>query len=185
MTNNTPSERGSTSARREPGADIVDAASAEWARECPRLDVSPGEILARIQRLAQLIEDAQNQRLQYESELRTGNLGDFDVLRALRRSGPPYALTSAQLHRSMLVSAAGLSGRLKRLESHGWITRTPSSEDRRSTRVQLTDRALSVLNSDLAAHYEFEATLLKALSPRERTSLTTILRRLLLDIESR
>ena len=164
-------------------ADAIDRATAEWARTWPDLDVRSGEVLARIQRLAQLIEEAQTRRLRRRPGMEIANLGDFDVLRALRRVGPPYALTSARLHESMLVSAAGLSGRLKRLEGQGWITRTVSDTDRRSTLVSLTEEAVADLDNDLPAHYSFEADLLTVLGPAEREHLATTLRVLLADRE--
>ncbi|CAL9346699.1 hypothetical protein SUDANB58_00378 [Streptomyces sp. enrichment culture] len=166
-------------------SDAVDTATRQWAASCPRLDVSPGEVLARIQRLGQLIEEAQNRRLRRRPGMLVGNLGDFDVLRALRRVGPPYALTPGQLRQAMLVSGAGLSGRLKRLEQEGWITRTTSPEDGRSTIVRLTPEAVADLDRDLENHFAFESDLLRSLGADERHRVAADLRTLLLDLESR
>ncbi|CAL9359151.1 hypothetical protein SUDANB145_00627 [Streptomyces sp. enrichment culture] len=167
------------------GTDAVDTATQEWAAACPRLDVSPGEVLARVQRLAQLIEEAQSRRLRRRPGMVVSNLGDFDVLRALRRAGPPYALTPTRLREAMLVSGAGLSGRLKRLEREGWISRTASPDDGRSSLVSLTPEGVADLDRDLEGHYAFESDLLRALDVEGRDRLAGDLRTLLLDLEPR
>lgn len=165
--------------------DPIDVAAQEWDATYPRLDVGPGDVLARVSRLGRLIETAQNRRLRRRPGMIVSNVGDFDVLRALRRAGPPYALTPTQLYQAMLVSPAGLNGRLKRLEREGWITRTASSTDGRSTLVQLTLEGVADLDRDLENHYAFESDLLRQLTADERTQVAHQLRRLLLDIESR
>ncbi|WP_299541340.1 MarR family winged helix-turn-helix transcriptional regulator [uncultured Streptomyces sp.] len=165
--------------------DAIDRAAGEWAVACPRLDASPSQVLARIQRLGHLIEDAQNRRLRRRPGMVVANLGDFDVLRALRRSGPPYALTPTELRRGMLVSAAGLTGRLKRLEDEGWITRAASPADGRSSLVRLTPEGVADLDRDLDGHFAFESDLLKSLGAEDRETLAAGLRELVVDLESR
>ncbi|MEU1054719.1 MarR family transcriptional regulator [Streptomyces sp. NPDC005876] len=169
----------------EAETDAVDEATAQWAAACPRLDVTPGEVLARVQRLGQVIEEAQNRRLRRRSGMVVNNLGDFDVLRALRRAGPPYALTPTQLRRAMLVSGAGLSGRLNKLEKEGWITREASPDDGRSSLVRLTPEGVADLDRDLEGHYAFESDLLRALDLDRRREVADALRALLLDLEER
>ncbi|MFD5631040.1 MarR family winged helix-turn-helix transcriptional regulator [Streptomyces sp. NPDC127072] len=168
-----------------PEADVIDAAAREWAEAYPRLDVSPGDVLARVQRLGQLIEEAQNRRLRRRAGMVVNNVGDFDVLRALRRVGPPYALAPGRLREAMLVSGAGLSGRLKRLEQEGWITREASPDDGRSLLVRLTPEGVADLDRDLEAHYAFESDLLRSLDLDTRRRSADVLRVLLLDMESR
>ncbi len=163
--------------------DAVDAANEEWAAAWPDLDTSPGDVLARALRLGQVVEETLNRRLRRRPGREVSNLGDFDVLRALRRSGPPYALTPGRLRQAMLVSSAGLSGRLKRLEAQGWITRSSSADDRRSIVVRLTPEGVEDLDRDLPEHYAFEAGLLKALAHEQRDELAGLLRELLLDLE--
>ena len=43
--------------------------------------------------------------------------GMFDVLTTLRRSGPPHELAPKQLSYSLLLSGAGITNRLDRLEN--------------------------------------------------------------------
>ncbi len=51
--------------------------------------------------------------------------GIFDVLTTLRRAGKPYTLAPSQITRSLLLSPAGLTGRLERLELDKHIVRLP------------------------------------------------------------
>jgi DNA-binding MarR family transcriptional regulator len=166
-------------------SDAIDQANEQWAKALPGLDVSPGEVLARVERLAHLIETRQNARLRRRPGKLVANRGDFDVLRTLRRSGPPFHLTPGEISQQMLVSSAGLSGRLKRLTDEGWIRRTPSSTDARSTLVELTPDGLADLDADLEEHYAFERSLLEGVPPAQRPALVSALRILLGSLEVR
>jgi DNA-binding MarR family transcriptional regulator len=83
----------------------------------------------------------------------------------------------------MLVSSAGLSGRLRRLETEGWIERRTSPDDGRSIIVQLTPAGSADLDGFLAEHYRFEGALLDSLSSDARAILAAKLRDLLLSLE--
>ncbi|MHA7220403.1 MarR family winged helix-turn-helix transcriptional regulator [Arthrobacter sp. MDT1-48-3] len=159
--------------------DAVDAARRDWARTWPALDVSPADVLARIERLGHSIEEAQNNALQRRGGRLLANRGDFDVLRTLRRAGHPYSLTPSEINAANLVSSAGLSGRLKRLEQEGWVEREVSTTDRRSTLVRLTEEGRRELDEWLPHHFMFEKSLLESLSDDEQRQLASILRKLL------
>jgi DNA-binding MarR family transcriptional regulator len=85
----------------------------------------------------------------------------------------------------MLVSGAGLSGRLNKLAKEGWITREASPADGRSSLVRLTPEGVADLDRDLEAHYAFESDLLRALDVDRRREVAGALRALLLDLEER
>ncbi|KWX04861.1 MarR family transcriptional regulator [Carbonactinospora thermoautotrophica] len=165
--------------------DIIDEAVSQWRRERPDLDPSPLHVVARIVRLAQLLEDAENRALRSAGGMPIAHLGDFDVLRALRSAGYPYALSASQLRRAMIISPAGLTGRLKRLEQDGWITRTTAPDDRRVVFVQLTPAGVADLDKRLAEHFQFEAELLSALTADDRQDLGRLLKKLLASLERR
>jgi len=68
--------------------DEVDRIVEAWRRERPETDVSPMEVLSRISRLALHLD-----RLRRQAFAGVGlEPSEFDVLAALRRSGPPYEL---------------------------------------------------------------------------------------------
>ncbi|OUM45585.1 MarR family winged helix-turn-helix transcriptional regulator [Arthrobacter sedimenti] len=164
--------------------DAVDEARRDWNRTWADLDVSPADVLARIERLGHRIEEAQNNALHRRGGRLLANRGDFDVLRTLRRVGHPYSLTPSEINAATLVSSAGLSGRLKRLEQEGWIVREASTTDRRSTLVRLTDEGRRELDEWLPDHFRFEKSLLEPLTDDEHKVLVSILRKLLVHIEA-
>src|SRR4029434_154904 len=66
--------------------DQVDRIIAAWAREWPDLDPSPAAIVGRVGRLTRFFDGGLTRAFKRFGLTRA----DFDVLAALRRSGPPY-----------------------------------------------------------------------------------------------
>jgi len=124
-----------------------------------------------------------------DAELATGIVehdlqpGWFDLLAALRRSGPPYELTPTQLMRTTMLSSGGMTTRLDRLAGAGLVERKPDPSDRRGTLVGLTDRGKTVVDAAVETHLANEQHLLRSLSPTERHTLDDVLRILLADLE--
>ncbi len=73
--------------------DDVDQVIAAWSRERPDLDAAPLAVLSRVSRLARRLDRAR------DLAFATHELAvwEFDVLVALRRTGPPIRLTPGQL----------------------------------------------------------------------------------------
>ncbi|MFD7409547.1 MarR family winged helix-turn-helix transcriptional regulator [Streptomyces sp. NPDC059866] len=163
--------------------DSVDVMLAEWRSEWPELDVSSSAVMARLLRAARLVEELLATRLRRSAEMPIANVGDFDLLQALRRSGAPYALTPGQLRQALVVSSAGLTGRLKRLEGEGWIERCPSPVDGRSTLVRLTEEGRARFDRTVERHFQVERDVLSVLDPEERTVIADALRKLLLSLK--
>jgi hypothetical protein len=68
--------------------DAIDVILDQWRRERPDLDLSAMGVFGRLGLLSRALETAVEQVF-----ARHGlRLGEFDVLAALRRSGPPYTL---------------------------------------------------------------------------------------------
>ncbi|MGX1884963.1 MarR family winged helix-turn-helix transcriptional regulator [Streptomyces sp. NPDC055287] len=161
---------GSRPTERDAVAKVID----DWARERPELDTSPLEVLARLHRSF----------LRYSTKLTTSierhglSVAGFDVLTALRRSGRPYRLTAGQLADSGLVSSAGVTLRIDRLEKDGLIVRERDAEDRRVVYSRLTDKGLSTVDTVFAEHLDNESRMLAGLSPAERRQLARLLRKL-------
>lgn len=155
--------------------DAIDAVVDAWARERPDLDLSAIGLVGRFGRLVMLLGPAQ-ERVFTEFGLRPG---EFDVLATLRRSGPPYTLMPSQLARTLMLSRAGMTNRLDRLESAGFVRRELDPADRRSFRVQLTDSGYETVDAAMTAHTANVTDLVSALDPAARADLDAHLRALL------
>lgn len=159
--------------------DHVDRVLAQWGSERPDLDVSPMAVIGRLSRLSRLIE-AELRRTFTAHGL---DAASFDVLATLRRSGPPYRLTPAELMRASMVTSGAITQRLDRLQDRGLVTRTRSDSDGRSVHVALTDQGQALIDEALPDHVSTEARLLASLTPTERDTLACTLRNLLASLD--
>ena len=159
--------------------DEVDQLVLDWRRERPDLAFDDLHILSRISRLSRRLELARKDAWR--------SLGleawEFDVLAALRRSGPPYELSPGELLKATLVTSGTMTNRLDRMERRTLVRRLPDREDGRVIRVQLTRRGMVLADRALEALLERERDLLASLGGNaERDILTRLLRRLLIPL---
>ncbi|WP_433192483.1 MarR family winged helix-turn-helix transcriptional regulator [Nocardia sp. CA-107356] len=159
--------------------DPVDAIVGQWSRERPDLEL---EAMAVIGRLGRLLVVAQRE---IEEVFTAHGLqrGEFDVLAALRRSGTPFELNPSVLADTLMMSRAGMTGRLDRLESAGVVRRIADAADRRAVRVALTDAGRTLIDEVVTAHTENETRMLSVLSAQDRQDLDRIARVLLGSLE--
>jgi len=160
-------------------ADPVDAILVQWQRERPDLDVSPMGIIGRMGRLAKHLERAIQETF---SDFGL-NVGEFDVLATLRRSGQPYQLSPTQLFNTLMVSSGTMTHRIDRLEQAELVKRIPDPGDRRGTLIQLTNKGFNVIEKAVEAHVANEHHLLSVLEEAERKVLAQLLRKLLISFE--
>ena len=66
------------------------------------------------------------------------DLGTYNALLHTHLAGPE-GLRMKDLARNATLSPSGITSLVDRLEDEGWMQRTPDSDDRRVTRVTLTD----------------------------------------------
>ena len=156
--------------QRDHVAAILDA----WRTEQPGLDVSPVAIFGRITRIGRY----QTMALREVYRRHQIDAGEYDVLAALRRSGPGYRLTPTQLYRSVLVTSATMTERLDRLERRKLILRRPAARDRRSICVELTAEGRAQIDQALTGLLDTEAALLDGLSQQDRADLAGLLGKL-------
>ena len=160
-------------------ADPVDAILAQWHKERPDLDVSPMGIIGRMGRLSKHLERAIQETF---SDFGL-NVGEFDVLATLRRSGQPYQLTPTELFNTLMVSSGTMTHRIDRLEQADLVKRIPDPSDRRGTLIQLTNKGFNVIEKAVEAHVANEHRLLSILEEAERKVLAQLLRKLLISFE--
>ncbi len=160
-----------TMSNQEPVERLV----AEWQSEHPGLDFGPMALFARSNRFVSLARRKLETALA-EHEL---TVGEFDVLSALRRAGEPFTLKPSELADRLMVTRAGITARVDRLEERGVVARRRDPNDRRSEPIVLTDEGRRAVNDALVAFLAAEAELFAELTPTEQTALDTLLRRLL------
>jgi DNA-binding MarR family transcriptional regulator len=155
--------------------DEVDGLVDAWRRERPDLDPGPMEVLSRISRLAQHLD---RQRAGAFSAHGLDSW-EFDVLAALRRSGPPYRLTPGQLVRETGVTSGTMTNRVDRLAARRLVSREEHPADGRGVLVRLTDDGRQAVDATLADLLAAERTMLDGLAEEDRAHLVRTLRGLL------
>jgi DNA-binding MarR family transcriptional regulator len=151
--------------------DHVGRIQEQWRRERPDLDVTPQGVYGRLHRLA----DRLRSELEVVFDQYGLGEGEFDVLAALRRAGPPFELAAGELARHTMVTTGAASKRIDRLEAAGLVSRRVSSEDARSRVVALTAAGRRVIDDAFTAHIANEHRLLAPLSGQDRRDLERLL----------
>jgi DNA-binding MarR family transcriptional regulator len=83
-----------------------------------------------------------------------------------------------------MLSSAGVTSRIDRLERKGLVRRQDDPNDRRGVRIELTDEGAEVVDAAVAANVAAERQLLERLTPKEIEHLEAILRKLLAAVEA-
>ena len=160
--------------------DHVDRLIEQWARERPDLELGSMATIGRLGRLHALLSRT-------IADVFAGHglqIGEFDVLAALRRSGEPFVMKPSDLARMLMLSPAGMTNRVDRLEAAGWIERRNDPDDRRSSLVRLTEDGRELVDRAVTDHVANEARVLEPLSPTERAALDRALRTLLRQFDT-
>jgi DNA-binding MarR family transcriptional regulator len=160
-----------------PKFDEIDRIVAQWNETRPDLDVSPTHTLQRITRLG-LLQAVSFARVFAPHGV---SFGEYLVLAALRRAGPPYRMNPTKLFGSVILSSGAMTNRLDGLEGIGLIERLPDPTDRRGRLVALTDKGRELVDTAVVDHLANEERLLVALNAEEREQLAGLLRKLLLS----
>jgi DNA-binding MarR family transcriptional regulator len=159
--------------------DWTDTLLDSWAAVRPRQEMEPYEVTARISRIALHIA-----RHQEEAFGRFGlNRGEVGVLAALRIAGPKQQLSPTRLFKGLMLSSAGITSRLDRLERRGYVKRTRHPDDRRGVLVELTVAGRDILNQAVGANTGREKQLMANLTTQEQKALTGLLKKLLAGLE--
>jgi DNA-binding MarR family transcriptional regulator len=159
--------------------DWTDDLLARWAILRPGVDMEVYQVTARISRIALHVA-----RRQEEVFARYGlNRGEVGVLSALRVAGPPHRLSPTRLLKGLMLSSAGITSRIDRLERRGAVRRVPDPDDRRGVLVELTEDGRKVLEEAVAANTESERAMMQGLGRGQLAALQKLLRIVLASFE--
>jgi DNA-binding MarR family transcriptional regulator len=138
--------------------DHVDVVVGEWREQLPDVVGPAMELGKRIHRLAGRLQEA----VRAETAAAGLTTADFDVLSALRRAGPPYALKPSDLAAGLLLTSGGISNVLRRLQADGLIEREPDPADARVAWVRLSDEGVPAAEKIVRAVTAAQARLFAA-----------------------
>jgi DNA-binding MarR family transcriptional regulator len=111
--------------------------------------------------------------------------GGFQVLASLFRAGPPYRRSPSRVAHGLMLSGAGLTGRMDQLERSGLLIRNRDRDDRRAVVVELTTDGRRLVRRAFPVFVGSHARLLdQALQPGQQSELSTLLRAVLEQFES-
>jgi DNA-binding MarR family transcriptional regulator len=152
--------------------------AADWRRERPGVPVSSIEIVTPIWRLAKLLADDRRRVLRACGV----DPATLDLLGVLRRSGPPYRLTTREIAQRALVTAGAVSQRVSRAERERLVERTVAADGSRSVFVTLTAAGHDLVERTVDRVLGREAQLVRGLPPYELAVLSGLLDRLLSEV---
>lgn len=159
--------------------DEVDRLIRAWRAERPHLDVGPMQVLSRVSRLARHLDRARRQVFADHGLA----VWEFDVLAALRRSGPPYRLSPGQLVRETLVTSGTMTNRIDRLAARGLLERQADPQDRRGVQVRLTEEGRQRVDGAIEGLLAREGELLAGLDHSDQRRLGDLLRVVVLPFD--
>ena len=159
--------------------DLTDRVLGGWREARPDLELQPLQVTARLSRIGPLLARRQ--------EAVFGRFGlsrvEVGALSALRVGGPPHRLSPTRLGKGLMLSSAGVTSRIDRLERRGLVRRLADPDDRRGVIVELTEQGLEVVDEAVAALMVSDRELLDRLDPEDVAQLEVLLRKLLAVLE--
>ncbi len=157
--------------------DRIDRVIASWRRVRPDLDVSPIDVIARMQRVRGHIDQA----LATVFARHGITEPEFAMLATLVRLGGKAA--QHQLAKELALSPGTISVRVNSLVARGLATRRRDAGDARTTRVSVTTAGQRTFDACAPEHLGGERRLLSALTKAEQATLASLLRKLLLSFD--
>jgi DNA-binding MarR family transcriptional regulator len=159
--------------------DSVDRHIARWRDKAP-FDERVEAIITRIQLLSKHVRQVKDRAL---AEIGLQEY-EFETLHRLASRGEPWRATPSELAAELMVSPAGMTGRLDSLEKAGLVRRLRTAEDRRRVDVELTelghDRWMAAMELRGAA----ESAMVDPLARAEQDKLIDLLKRMLVQVEN-
>ena len=159
--------------------DLTDRVLGGWRTARPELEVDALQVTARLSRIGPLL--AKRQEAVFD-QFGLGR-GEVGALSALRVAGPPYRLSPTRLGKGLMLSSAGVTSRIDRLERRGFVRRLRDPDDRRGVLVELTESGLDVVDAAVVALTKSDRQLLERLDADELRLFEDLLRKFLGALE--
>lgn len=151
--------------------DQIDRITEQEQRVRPGFDPTSLAIVGRVQLLATRFA-AYNAALTSERAL---GVGEYEVMVALLRVGPPYELSPSQIADWTLVSSGAVTKRVDRCIEQGWVTRRGGEGDRRGRVIGLTEEGRALVAATYDAALTKVEEVVGGLDGVERDRLLTLL----------
>ena len=151
--------------------DHVGRILAQYESRGPDADVATIGMIGRVHRISDRIAD--ERRATY-AEHGVGS-GEFEVLAALLRMGPPHELSPTDIAGWTLVSTGAVTKRVDRCVEQGWVTRRSAQQDGRGRVIALTDKGREVAAAVYESHIRTLHALVEPLEEDERTGMADLL----------
>ncbi len=158
--------------------DYTDASRVAWQQLRPDEDFTVFDIAMRIQRLAAFLTARHAEAVAAHG---FAVYGDYAVCAAIRRAGAPVGPST--LADELLVTRAGITGRLNRLEAAGFVDRLISEDDARQIIVRLTPLGRRRVDASFVSLQTQRSDVLASLTSSEQQQLAELLRQALVDVE--
>jgi DNA-binding MarR family transcriptional regulator len=159
--------------------DMTDRQLGGWSKARPDIEVKSLQVTARLSRIGPLLAKRQ-EAVFGQFGLSRGEVG---ALGALRVAGPPHRLSPTRLGKGLMMSSAGMTSRIDRLERRGFVRRLPDPDDRRGVLIELTDQGRETVDAAVAALTTSDRQLVERLDPAEFAQLEALLRKFLEGLE--
>lgn len=159
--------------------DSVDRHIARWRDKAP-FDERVEAVITRIQLLAKHVRQVKDTAL---AEVGLQEY-EFETLHRLASRGKPWRATPSELASELMVSPAGMTGRLDGLEKAGLVRRLRTAEDRRRVDVELTELGHARWMSAMRLRSAAEDSMVQPLNVAEQDTLIALLKRMLLHVEN-
>jgi DNA-binding MarR family transcriptional regulator len=157
-----------------PNEEWGDRALERWSALSPKLEMEPSRVIERIGRVALQLARWQDERFGSYGLTR----GEVGVLHALRGAGTPPQLSPTQLSRALMLTSAGVTSRLDRLERLGLVSRSRDPNDHRGVVVELTEAGSQLAEEAVGGVAEAQGMLLSSVTAGEVKTLARLLRKL-------
>jgi len=159
--------------------DLIDRTMGGWQGARPDIDTTALQVTGRLARIGGHL--ARRQEAVFEQ---FGlNRGEVGALSALRVSGPPHQLSPTRLGKGLMLSSAGITSRIDRLERRGLVRRLPDPDDRRGVIIELTELGIQTVDDAVRAVSASDHDLVERLDTDEIRILEELLRKLLSGLE--